>query len=312
MMDDGISKPPRVEDEVGESLPTDESREEYQSLSTHELVKRVLECRYDCPLALAQEVVARGSEAVPFLCRIVADAASWWDEDSAACIHAMHLLGAIGDPAAVYALLAPLEHDEPSDFITEDMPSILARLGPEAIPALRDFVQDDAQDAVMRSVAYDGLVGMAVLHPELQDDVRRIGREVALHCLAEQALMPAVMALSLAGYRDPADREILQRVFQTDLVDDDDFCGWDELEEVFAKGPYAPQLAYCTRDPMAYFAPETQAELRQMWLELDEVPPPIDEIAAQTRPAPPPPPVGRNEPCPCGSGKKYKRCCGKR
>ena len=22
------------------------------------------------------------------------------------------------------------------------------------------------------------------------------------------------------------------------------------------------------------------------------------------------PKVGRNEPCPCGSGKKYKRCCG--
>jgi SWIM/SEC-C metal-binding protein len=21
--------------------------------------------------------------------------------------------------------------------------------------------------------------------------------------------------------------------------------------------------------------------------------------------------VGRNEPCPCGSGKKYKKCCGK-
>lgn len=23
------------------------------------------------------------------------------------------------------------------------------------------------------------------------------------------------------------------------------------------------------------------------------------------------PVVGRNEPCPCGSGKKYKKCCGK-
>ena len=21
--------------------------------------------------------------------------------------------------------------------------------------------------------------------------------------------------------------------------------------------------------------------------------------------------IGRNEPCPCGSGKKYKKCCGK-
>ena len=24
----------------------------------------------------------------------------------------------------------------------------------------------------------------------------------------------------------------------------------------------------------------------------------------------PAPPVGRNQPCPCGSGLKYKRCCG--
>ena len=22
--------------------------------------------------------------------------------------------------------------------------------------------------------------------------------------------------------------------------------------------------------------------------------------------------VGRNDPCPCGSGKKYKQCCGKK
>ncbi|NLA88007.1 MAG: hypothetical protein GX847_12155 [Clostridiales bacterium] len=21
--------------------------------------------------------------------------------------------------------------------------------------------------------------------------------------------------------------------------------------------------------------------------------------------------IGRNEPCPCGSGKKYKKCCGR-
>jgi len=24
------------------------------------------------------------------------------------------------------------------------------------------------------------------------------------------------------------------------------------------------------------------------------------------------PAIGRNEPCPCGSGKKYKNCCGRR
>jgi uncharacterized protein len=35
-------------------------------------------------------------------------------------------------------------------------------------------------------------------------------------------------------------------------------------------------------------------------------------MAAANRPTPPrsTPKVGRNDPCPCGSGKKYKKCCG--
>jgi uncharacterized protein YchJ len=39
----------------------------------------------------------------------------------------------------------------------------------------------------------------------------------------------------------------------------------------------------------------------------------IEEYVAPPPPTPyiAPPKVGRNEPCPCGSGKKYKKCCGK-
>ncbi|HSG29393.1 MAG TPA: SEC-C metal-binding domain-containing protein, partial [Candidatus Krumholzibacterium sp.] len=49
-----------------------------------------------------------------------------------------------------------------------------------------------------------------------------------------------------------------------------------------------------------------------------------DGAGAEPKSAPPPPPgggispaqrdlpkVGRNDPCPCGSGKKYKKCCGR-
>jgi len=32
--------------------------------------------------------------------------------------------------------------------------------------------------------------------------------------------------------------------------------------------------------------------------------------AARTQTSIKPPKVGRNEPCPCGSGRKMKRCCG--
>ena len=47
-------------------------------------------------------------------------------------------------------------------------------------------------------------------------------------------------------------------------------------------------------------------------------PPPRRVVPSSERflpPEPPEPPtrrVGRNEPCPCGSGKKFKKCCGAR
>jgi preprotein translocase subunit SecA len=35
------------------------------------------------------------------------------------------------------------------------------------------------------------------------------------------------------------------------------------------------------------------------------------EAKAKAKPVRTGPKVGRNDPCPCGSGKKYKQCCGK-
>jgi preprotein translocase subunit SecA len=35
------------------------------------------------------------------------------------------------------------------------------------------------------------------------------------------------------------------------------------------------------------------------------------QAQAKARPVRTGPKVGRNDPCPCGSGKKYKHCCGK-
>lgn len=37
----------------------------------------------------------------------------------------------------------------------------------------------------------------------------------------------------------------------------------------------------------------------------DPLPPPVKPIHDEKKE------VGRNDPCPCGSGKKYKKCCGK-
>jgi len=36
----------------------------------------------------------------------------------------------------------------------------------------------------------------------------------------------------------------------------------------------------------------------------EPLPPPVEPIQSMEKP-------GRNDACPCGSGKKYKQCCGK-
>ncbi len=41
------------------------------------------------------------------------------------------------------------------------------------------------------------------------------------------------------------------------------------------------------------------------WIFMDGSTPKPKQVVRET------PKIGRNEPCPCGSGKKYKKCCGK-
>jgi hypothetical protein len=65
-----------------------------------------------------------------------------------------------------------------------------------------------------------------------------------------------------------------------------------------------------------------KGEARRRWFETGEGPVPEDVAreragAARHRELQevmrnPGPKVGRNQPCPCGSGKKYKRCCGRK
>ena len=62
----------------------------------------------------------------------------------------------------------------------------------------------------------------------------------------------------------------------------------------------------------ACFHPEDSWPTEPVEPEIPVLPP---ALAADTYVAPKPfvrgPKIGRNDPCPCGSGKKYKKCCGK-
>ena len=62
-------------------------------------------------------------------------------------------------------------------------------------------------------------------------------------------------------------------------------------------------------DDTEYISLTTQQN-DSFWEWLNTPPKPIQELNAMLRACPNDPTPGRNDPCPCGSGKKYKKCHG--
>jgi len=76
----------------------------------------------------------------------------------------------------------------------------------------------------------------------------------------------------------------------------------DELDEVEA----APRGSQLEETRERYPPIDDVIEATSWWKRSGDVA--VSTAAAEPYRAPPR--VGRNEPCPCGSGKKFKKCCG--
>ena len=61
-------------------------------------------------------------------------------------------------------------------------------------------------------------------------------------------------------------------------------------------------------DLIFHYPPALWLEIQQMGARIGML---LATASSQSRPARPLPKIGRNNSCPCGSAKKYKRCCGK-
>jgi hypothetical protein len=85
------------------------------------------------------------------------------------------------------------------------------------------------------------------------------------------------------------------RVSQATLFDADVLIGMD----VIAGGDFAV-TSYLGKTHMSFRMPSVQC------IDFVKQRPESIQVGGETLNK-----VGRNDPCPCGSGKKYKRCCGK-
>jgi hypothetical protein len=235
-------------------------------------------------------------------------------------LHAIMILGLLTTENAGHALVAALqsaanEHDDfLNDWLAGYWPALLRNKPAACIAELQKVADDKTTDEYLRIVSVEILLYFA--QQQAGDALDRCVNWVASLAAseAENLEFRLMMACHLLEFPRNDHRNVAEHLagrkcalgIMYNIKDVN--CAYDEMHD----NPEWNRFA----DPWEFYSPEAIAERRKRWEEelseerlagdddLDD-----DFVDAPVTHARVEPKIGRNEPCPCGSGKKYKKCC---
>ena len=240
---------------------------------------------------------ALGREHIRDLIRMACDAAlnqaDSTSSDVWAPLHAWRALGQMRAEEAVVPLLAFLRTAQADEAATEELPAVFGMIGQAAIPPISEFLSDRSNPELAVSTALFGIKEIAARHPECRTEC--VG--ILVRMLESQAEMdPLIGGIAVSALID------LQAVEAIDVIRD-----------AFHRGAVDISIAGDAEDveiALGLRAHRVTPAPKYMVLPVGGVPwQGADSDQPKTQASPRHAKVGRNDPCPCGSGKKYKKCC---
>ncbi len=210
-----------------------------------------------------------------------------------ASTHAWRVLGQLRAEEAVLPLLALLGAAEDDEAAAEELPAVFGMIGQAAISPLSAFLSDRSSPEPVVSTALSGIKEIAARHPECRAEcvgilVRmlepRAEADPTISGFAVWALIDLEAVEAIDAIRDAFRRDAVDISIAGDVED-------VEIALGLRAGRATPAPKYMVL-PAGGFP----------WLD-------AASVQQNTRASPRSAKVGRNDPCPCGSGKKYKKCC---
>jgi len=276
----------------------------------------------------AEAAVERREEITPELLRILHE-----------CVEKAEKTGKCGSNAHLYAMLLLAQFREtrayplilrlaqlPSDtleyvcgdFVTGNLGSVLASVCGGELGGIQSLIENEEADEWARGAGIEGLVtlvGAGLVNRETVVDYFASlyrGKLARDYSFVWEALV--------SGSTDIYPEELIgdiRQAYADDLVDTQ-FMGLEDVERELAMGRDRV-LATLASHRHHQLADDIVKEMEGWaWNDgpsLAEIVSPVEARASLATPvALSPqwraiPKIGRNEPCPCGSGKKYKKCC---
>jgi hypothetical protein len=311
---------------------------DYHTLPASELLARLETAGRLPDLALIRACLARPAELTPTLLQWLAEEppADWPGDDPRwyKAVHAGLLLIAYREPAAL-PLFAAIYRDEQREDLIEWFGVELPSYGPALTDWALELLNDPRAWEYGRIAATEILASIGWHHPA--ERARIVSALVALLPALGSDGAPVMppgyrgdedaiwtwAAYALAQLRDTASQPQVVALYEHGLMDEMVMGDVDH---------YLAQLAPDARPPLASYRDfdilRTYEGLHAMAQRERELMAMSQQRAAARPTSPPMPPavasgatqpfvrstpkIGRNEPCPCGSGKKYKHCHGKK
>ena len=232
-------------------------------------------------------------------------------------LHAWRALGQLQAEAAIGPLLGLLARidDYDDDWVGEDLPRALSGFGAPALEPVMGYLADARHGEWARVAATEALAKLGEQHPELKTEcVIRLSAQLEKF-VDQPETLNAFLVFALVELGAVEALPVMARAFAAGHVDESVMGDYEDIEiELGVK-----QQREHPRGPgeWAKFADEPPSPFERPLVEdsfLGGLPPasqPAGNVVADgLTPYVRPDKVGRNDPCPCGSGKKYKKCCG--
>ena len=281
-----------------------------------------------------EAAIARKEEVTPELLRVLEEIADQErarqlgaESDYMAHLYAMFLLAQFREtrayPLVVKISMLPSDLVDSlfGDFITESLGSVLASVCGGDLKGIQSIIEDEDANEWVRGAALSSLVTLVAAGVKSREEILSYFSSLFRGKLTDrnEIVWSDLVVFSTDLYATELLGDI-ERAYEEDLVDGL-IIGLEDVKNDFAKGKdwALARLAenshrrlvddtvkkfgswYCfnkEEKSSARAGTEAQEPADPVWAGL---PVPYRREA---------PKIGRNDPCPCASGKKYKKCCG--
>jgi len=229
-------------------------------------------------------------EHIPELIRMVTDHKLLRADQNSlevwAPVHAWRALGQLRADDAIKPLIGLFSELSDDDWASDELPEVMALFGEKAIKPLREYFLDSSNKELARATAANCLEKIGNENSLLKND--------CISILAEYLEQSTIDVPTLNGL-------VIAYLMELEAVD-----SIDVIRKAFNNGNVDITVAGDLEDVEIQLGLRTKRETPQpnyLNPEFEKLSSNFNSFTAKKKK------IGRNDPCPCGSGKKYKKCC---